>query len=74
MERYNITLSLHSALYKRFTGLMLNLVSDQRAPIVNWKVYFLPSEGIGESGVLTVNTSSQPDRGDSLWDSTLWHM
>lgn len=58
--------SLHSeavAVYKRFTGLTLNLVSNQRAPIVNWKVYFLPSEGIGGSGVVTVNTSLQPDRG-----------
>ena len=58
--------SLHSeavVVYERFTGLMLNPVSNQHAPIVNWKVYFLPSEGIGESSVLTVNTSSQPDRG-----------
>lgn len=56
-------MSLHSeavAVYKIFTGLTLNLVSNQNAPIVNWKVYFLPSEGIGESGVLTVNTSPQP--------------
>lgn len=42
---------------------MLNLVSNQHAPIVNWKVYFLPSEGNGESSVLTVNTSLQPARG-----------
>lgn len=59
-------LSLHCvavAVYKTFTRFMLNLVSNQHAPIVNWKVYFLPSEGIGESGVVTVNTSSQPDRG-----------
>lgn len=59
-------MSLHSGavvVYKRFTELMLNLVSNQNSPIVNWKVYFLPSEGIGESGMLTVNTSLQPDRG-----------
>lgn len=51
-------------LYKRFTGLMLNLVSNQHVPIVNWKAYFLPSEGIGESGEVTVNTSLQPDTGN----------
>lgn len=59
--------SLHSeavVVYKRFTGLTLNLVSNQHAPIVKWKVYFLPSEGSGESGVVTVNTSLQPDRGN----------
>lgn len=47
-----------------FTALELNLVSDQRAPIVNCEVYFLPFEGIGESGTVTVNTSLQPDMGN----------
>lgn len=46
-----------------FIALKLNLVSNQHAPIVNCKAYFLPSEGIGESGMVTVNTSLQPDRG-----------
>lgn len=51
------------AVYKRFTGLMLSFANNQHAPTVNWNVYFQPSEGTGESGVVTVNTSSQPDRG-----------
>lgn len=45
-----------------FIALNLNLVSNH-APIVNCEVYFLPSEGIGESGMVTVNTSLQPDMG-----------
>lgn len=46
-----------------FTALNLNLVSNQHAPIVNCEAYFLPSEGIGESGMVTVNTSLQADGG-----------
>lgn len=49
--------------YKRFTGLPLNLLGNQHVLTVIWKVYFLPSEESGESCVVTVNTSLQPDRG-----------
>lgn len=65
MERYITLVFTDEAVvvYKRCTVLVLNIVGKQHEFILGRKEYFLPSEGIVESGVATVNTSPQPDRG-----------